>query len=89
MSFWNKGYEKETELSKYVWKLKDKEKDFTIKLSVAAKASPYICSKHCDLCLMEKLLVNKAGPRTLLNKRPEIVSSKCRHHNKFTLKRFH
>ena len=88
MSFHNKGYKMETELSKYVWKLKDREKDFTIKWSVAAKASPYICgSKHCDLCLTEKLLIAKADPRTLLNKRSEIVS-KCRHRNKFTLKRF-
>ena len=87
-SFRNKGHEKKTELSKYVWELKDKGEDFTIKWSVAAKASPYICgSKRCDLCLTEKLLIAKADPRTLLNKRSEIVS-KCRHRNKFALKRF-
>ena len=56
MSVRIKGYEKETELSKYVWKLKDKVEDFTIKWSVAAKASPYICgSKRCDLFLTKKL----------------------------------
>ena len=64
------------------------DEDFTIKWSVVAKASPYICgSKRCDLCLMEKLLTAKADPRTLLNQRSEIVS-KCRHWNKLTLKRF-
>ena len=53
MSFRNNGYEKKTKLSKYIWKLKDKGEDFTIKLSVAAKASPYICgSKRCDLHLI-------------------------------------
>ena len=31
MSFQNKGYEKETELSKYVWNLKDKGEDFSVK----------------------------------------------------------
>ena len=31
MSFRDKGYEKETELPKYVWYLKDKGEDFTIK----------------------------------------------------------
>ena len=88
MSSRNKGHEKRTELSKFVWELKDKGEDFTIKWSVAAKASPYICdSKRCDLCLTEKLLIAKADPRTLLNKRSEIVS-KCRHRNKFTLKCF-
>ena len=42
MSFRNKGHEKKTELSKYVWELKDKGEDFNIKWSIAAKASPYI-----------------------------------------------
>ena len=88
MSSRNKGHENRTELSKFVWELKDKGEDFTIKWSVAAKASLYICdSKRCDLCLTEKLLIAKADPRTLLNKRSEIVS-KCRHRNKFTLKCF-
>ena len=88
MSIRNRGYEKKTELPKYVWNLKDKGEDFTIKWSVAAKAFPYTCgSKRCDLCLTEKLLIAKADQRTLLNKRFEIVS-KCRHRNKFTLKRF-
>ena len=88
MSLQNKVHEKETEHSKHVWKLKDKGEDFTIKWSVAAKASSYTCgSKRCDLCLTEKLLIAKADPRTPLNKRSEIVS-KCRHRNKFTLKRF-
>ena len=41
MSFRNKGQEKGTELSKYVWYLKDKGEDFTFKWSVAAKAPNY------------------------------------------------
>ena len=31
MSFRNKGHEKKAELSKYVWEMKDKGDDFTIK----------------------------------------------------------
>ena len=86
MSFRNKGYKKETDLSKYIWYLKDKGEDFTIKWSVPAKASRYTCgSKRCNLCLTEKLLIAKADSRTLLNKRSEIMS-KCRHRNKFILK---
>ena len=88
MSFRNKGHEKKTELSKYVWEVKDKGDNFTIKWSVAAKASRYICaSKRCDLYLTEKLLIAKADPRTLLNRISDIVS-KCCHSNKFTSKRF-
>ena len=30
MSFRNRGYEKETELSKYIWNLKGKGEDFTM-----------------------------------------------------------
>ena len=44
-------------------------------------------AKRCELCLTEKLIIAKADPKTLLNKTSEIIS-KCRHHNKFTLKRF-
>ena len=88
MSFRNKGHEKKTELSKYVWEVKDKGDNFTIKWSVAAKASRYICaSKRCDLYLTEKLLIAKADPRTLSNRISDIVS-KCCHSNKFTSKRF-
>ena len=48
----------------------------------------YTCgSKRCDLCLTEKLLIAKTDPKTLLNKKSEKIS-KCRHGNKFTLKRF-
>ena len=69
-------------------KMKDKGEGFTIKWSVPAKAFPHTCgSKRCDLCLMEKLLIAKADPRTQLNKRSEIAL-KCRHRNKFTLKCF-
>ena len=88
MSFRNKGYEKETELSKCVWKLNNKGEDFTIKWSFAGKTSPFICgSKRCDLCLAENLLIAKADPGRLLNKRSKIVPKGC-HRSKFTLKHF-
>ena len=87
-SFRTERYRMETKLSEYVCDLQDKGEHFVIKWSVAAKASPYTSgSKRCDLCLTEKLLIAKADPKTLLNKRSEIVS-KCRHRNKFTLKHF-
>ena len=70
MSFQNKGYEKKTELSKYVWELEDKGEDFTIKWSATGKNALYICgSKRCDLCLTEKLLIAKADLRALLDNR--------------------
>jgi hypothetical protein len=85
-SFNNRSLEKSTELSKYIWSLKDANKEFSIKWSVAATAKPYQCgNKLCDLCIMEKLKIAQADPDTLLNKRSEIMN-KCRHRNKFSLK---
>ena len=64
MPFRNTVYEKDSELSRYVWNLKDKGESFTIKWSVAATPSPYICnSKRCALSLMQKLLIVKADAR--------------------------
>ena len=52
------------------------------------KSQKCVCeSRKCDLCICEKLLISRAGPNVLLNKRDEFVS-KCRHKNKFPLKRF-
>jgi hypothetical protein len=46
-------YEYETELSKYVWKLK---KDYWIKWSILKRAPSYsACGQHCSLCNEEKL----------------------------------
>ena len=87
-SFRNQQYEKDTELSKHVWKLKESNTPFKINWSIAASAAPYTSgSKKCDLCLTEKLLIATSDPKTILNKRDEIMS-KCRHMNKFKLKCF-
>ena len=85
-AFKNKFYIKDTELSKYVWDLKDHKKEFSIKWALESTAAPCQSgSSRCDLCLTEKLKIAQADPRTLINKRSEIIS-KCRHRNKFTLK---
>ena len=85
-SFRNKPKDKGTVLSKYIWQLKEGEKPYDITWSIAATAAPYRCgTRHCDLCITEKLVIAQADPATLLNKRTELVS-KCRHMNKFKLK---
>ena len=87
-SFRDKNKEKNTELSKYIWELKDNNIQRNLKWRIASKAHPCVCgSTKCDLCLTEKLTIIKADPETLLNTRDELVS-KCRHINKFTLRRF-
>ena len=87
-SFKSKTHMHDTQLSKYVWSLKETKTDFNIVWSIAAKASPYACgTRKCDLCLTEKLLIAKSDPGKMLNSRAEIFS-KCRHQNKFKLKCF-
>ena len=84
-SFRSRRYCNESELSKYVWKLKDNNTNFILKWSIASFASPYKCgTRKCDLCLSEKVVIVRADPKFLLNKRTELVS-KCRHRNKFLL----
>ena len=86
-TFTHKKLSHSTELSKYIWQLKDENINFTTKWSIIARARPYNnSSKRCDLCLAEKLyIIKNCHSKDLLNKRSELVS-KCRHENKYYLK---
>jgi hypothetical protein len=81
----NKSYEKTTELSKEVWKIKDRGFTPTIKWRIIKQLPAYNPeSKKCQLCLGEKVEILERDPANLLNKRSELVST-CRHKNKFML----
>ena len=85
-AFRNRQYEKDTELSKLIWKLKDAGEQHTLSWEIASSAVAYKCGgSRCDLCATEKLLIIMAAPGSIINKRDEVVS-KCRHKNKFILK---
>ena len=87
-SFRKKSREKTTELSKYVWELKEKDINHIINWDFAMKSHKYVCgSRKCDLCICEKLLIARADPNVLLNKRDKLVS-KCWQRNKYILKCF-
>ena len=76
----------ETELSKYVWKLRDTGIEPKVKWSIKSKAYAYQGgATHCDLCLTEKTTIALANTKFTLNSRTEILG-KCRHRRKFTLK---
>ena len=85
-SFKNQKYEKETELSKYIWYLKKRNIDYTIKWKILKKTKGYNpVAKSCSLCLSEKVeMCNFLHKNNLMNKRNELIS-KCRHENKFLL----
>ena len=60
----------ETELPKHVWNLKYYGLKNNLSGEIHKKAPPYqCCSKHCHLCLSEKVSIICADPDTLLNKR--------------------
>ena len=80
--------EESTELSKYIWELKDNKIQHNLKWCIASKAHPYVCGRRkCNLCLTEKLTITKADLESPLNTHDELVS-KYRHINKFILKSF-
>ena len=90
-SFRHERYIHSTALSKKVWLLHDEQKNYTISWRIAAKGYPTKGeNKDCDLCMTEKLLILskcKEPDNNLLNSRKELIS-KCRHSNKFMLKKF-
>jgi hypothetical protein len=74
-----------TELSKYVWELKNRNIHYTIKWKLLKRAKPYNCaSNRCNLCLWEKYFIICKRKMATLNKRNELVSA-CRHNKKFLL----
>lgn len=74
-----------TELSKYVWELKDKGKDFNITWKVVADAKAYTSgSRRCGLCITEKYFIIFQPHMATLNDRRELVTT-CRHRNKHLL----
>ena len=76
----------ETELSNYIWQLKDESKNYNIHWKIFMYAKPYKCgTRRCDLCLTEKCVIARADQEHLLYKRTEIISE-CRHRNKYLIK---
>ena len=85
-SFKRETYKHATELSSYIWKLKDgghSPDNIKVSWSIVQHSSDYQCgSRRCDLCLSEKVAIAIADKSSLLNSRTEVVS-KCRHRRKF------
>ena len=85
-SFKNERYKHATELSKYIWSLKDKSIPYNIKWRKVKQARSYSnISKRCNLCLWEKYFIIYKPDMSTLNNRSELISN-CRHSKKFLLK---
>ena len=75
-----------TELSKYIWYLKDSNIEHSISWKILSSNQPYnSSSKRCNLCLKEKFFIICRPDLSTLNKRNELVSS-CRHRHKSLLR---
>ena len=84
-SFRNERYRNSTELSKYVWGLKDKKVDYHIKWRIVRHARSYSnVTKKCNLCLWEKYYIICRPDLATLNSRNELVTS-CRHAKKSSM----
>ena len=85
-SFTNEKKKNDTELSKYMWQLKEKKKEFTITWKIIEKARAYTnISKRCNLCIAEKFFIICKPEMATLNKRNELLST-CRHRRKYILR---
>ena len=84
MSFRHKKCVNNTELSKYLWKLKKENIDYNLPWSIKAYGSLYKCgTRKYDLCLSEEMIIARSDQKKFLNKRTSLVSI-CRH-RKFQL----
>ena len=84
-SFKKEHLKNATELSKYIWTLKEKGTDFEMKWKIMGKAKPYSnVSKRCGLCNLEKYFIICHGDKATLNKKSELINT-CRHAAKFKL----
>ena len=74
MSFRHKKHGNNTELSKYLLKLKQEDTGYILQWSIKTCASLYkYGTRKCDLCLTEKMITARSDPKKLLNKRTKGV----------------
>ena len=86
--FNNYAYFDGSELSKEVWKIKEKGHQPTVNWKIIKQCPSYNPAiKKCMLCLSEKVEILEYKGDNILNKRSELIS-KCRHRNKFMIRQF-
>ena len=74
-----------TELSKYIWSLKESNVQYPIKWKILRKCKAYSNkTKRCNLCLHEKFLIIYHPELSSLNRRNELITT-CRHRKIFLL----
>ena len=84
-SFRNEQYRNTTTLSNYIWTLKDKNINYSLKWKIIDRGRAYQPSgKNCGLCDLEKFYIISRRELASLNQRNELATS-CRHRKKHLL----
>ena len=79
---------KQSELSEFIWDLKGKNLSYIIKWRKIVSENVYsIVTGRCNLCLREKLEINKLDPKFSINKKTELFKQ-CLHKWKHKLSAF-
>ena len=77
-TFRNQQRKHATELSKYIWTLKDSDVRYSVKWKIIERCRPYSNkTKKCNLCLYEKCIIIFHPELCSLNTRNELIST-CR-----------
>ena len=75
----------QTELSSYIWNLKDNGTPYTISWELVRRAQPFSpITRKCDLCIAEIMEIIYNPGLATLNKRNELFNH-CRHRDKMLL----
>ena len=86
--FRHEKYKHSTDLSSYIWQLKEQNMEYLIDWSILEQTPKYKPGNlYCALCVAEKRHILFANPKDIVNVRDEFVT-KCRHQNKFKLSTF-
>ena len=84
-SFRDKSKKNATNLSRYIWSLKQNNSSYVLRWRILAEANPYSnTNKRCNLCITEKYFILCKPVLCSLNSRNELVNT-CRHARKYNL----
>ena len=77
--FKHEKHRKDTTLSKHIWELKDKKKDYDISWKIIGRANTFSpISRVCNLCTLEKWFILFKPNIAKLNRKEEL-SNYCLH----------
>ena len=77
-SFISERSKKSTELSKFIWELKDKNIEYKILWNIVRRTASIRSAYGCNLCNLERLEIANAKKERTLNKRTEL-QARCPH----------